>query len=392
MKTKLTPCVLSRDQKGEEAVGLYIHIPFCKEKCLYCDFLCYARQERRIPGYMESLLAEIDLYVLKAPITCDSIFIGGGTPSHIDPVYIEAIINKVSQVFNVSKNCEVTIEANPSTLSEESLGGYRSSGVNRLSLGVQTTENTLLEALGRTHSYEEVEEDVALIRKMGFSNLSLDLISGLPGQTVEDLERDIERVLSLKPDHLSWYSLIVEENTYFHRLLNEGKLDIGDEDEDRDLFHKAREALEEAGYSRYEISNFAKPGYESKHNLKYWEVTPYIGFGLGSHSNYGSRRYSNHRRFGAYQKAIAEGLLPIEGHQWISDEEEGMEVLLMGLRLTKGISYREFEKRFGKSLDEVYGKVITKHLRNGLLVRNDDRLYFTTEGMDLSNLFFREIL
>lgn len=374
-------------------LGLYVHIPFCERRCHYCDFLTYPHQEGFIKDYIAALISEIHLYRSRdSRKEVDSIYIGGGTPTYISGSYIGNILQALQDVFEVDSESEITIEGNPQSLELETLKSYRGWGINRFSLGVQSFQNEDLKRLGRNHTGEDVVEDVEKIRQSGFQNINLDMIQGFPRQTLLNLEKDIERAVAINPEHISYYNLILEEKTYMKHLVDKGNLLMLDEDLEYEMNKKTIDLLTRHGYHRYEISNFSKPGYESIHNKKYWSLQPYIGLGVGSHSNDQHRRWSNYRTFENYFKCIREQRLPIKENISITTEEEIKEFIIMNLRMTRGFSEGDFEKRFARRVEDGYGEIVERYIHQGLLAREKGRIFFTERGMDLSNVFYREII
>ena len=275
-------------------LGIYIHIPFCKKKCHYCDFISFAGKQELIEQYINSLKREIENYKTnKKEYLIETIYFGGGTPSYIASKYIIGILQELKQKFNISKNAEITIEANPGTVDEQKLYDYYNAGINRISFGLQSTKSELLKLVGRIHTYSSFLDAYNLARKVGFKNINVDLMIGLPVQTLEDIEKDIEKVIELKPEHISVYSLIVEEGTIIEQKIKNKEIYLPSENLERKMYWKVKEKLQENGYQHYEISNFAKKGFESKHNMSCWNQEEYIGFGLAAHSYIDNKRYSN---------------------------------------------------------------------------------------------------
>lgn len=284
-------------------IGIYIHIPFCKQKCKYCDFVSFSDKEIYINDYIECILKEIKSFSEKVELNyingvddlvkINTIYIGGGTPSIISEKYIEKIINEIKDNFNIMKNAEITIEINPGTVNKQKLQKYLEIGINRISLGLQSTDDELLKLLGRVHKYKDFEEIYKLAREVGFKNINVDLMLGLPSQSISVLEKSLDEIISKNPEHISVYSLIVEENTQMFNLVEKGELKLPNENLEREMYWKVKHILEKNGYNHYEISNFAKKGYESKHNTNCWNQCEYIGFGVSAHSYFNNVRYSN---------------------------------------------------------------------------------------------------
>ena len=379
-----------------QALELYIHIPFCVRKCYYCDFLSGVSDENRREEYVKALLTEIRMCAGECEkYTVTSIFIGGGTPSLMQGARIERILEEIRRGYVLDKGVEITIEMNPGTVDEEKLAAYKRAGINRLSIGLQSAENEELKKIGRIHTWEQFLHTWQLVRNMGFQNVNVDIMSALPGQSVAGYERTLQRVLSLPdpPEHISAYSLIVEEGTDFYRRQEEGKLDLPGEDEDRQMYHLTKKLLAEKGYERYEISNYAKPGFACAHNCGYWKRAEYLGLGLGAASLLKNVRFHNTE---SLEKYLANPCGCREDVHVLTDGEQIEETLFLGLRLTMGISEKEFVGCFSRTLDEIYGDVIEKNTQNGLLrwtERGEDRwLSLTEKGLDVSNYVMAQFL
>jgi oxygen-independent coproporphyrinogen III oxidase len=372
--------------------GIYIHIPFCKQKCSYCDFLSFGCSGADVEDYIKALITEIELYKdLLQTVKVKSIFIGGGTPSMIDSIYISRIMDKLLSITSLGDEAEISIEANPGTLDKNKLAGYKNSLINRISMGLQSTHNHLLEKIGRIHSYDEFLQSYNNIRNNGFENINIDLMFALPDQTTAEWEDTLNSVVGLNPEHISCYSLKIEEGTVFHTLYNEDKLSLPGEDEDRRMYHYAIEFLQSKGYEHYEISNFAKPKKQSVHNKIYWHNQEYFGFGLGSHSNIDDKRYSNMTNIGKYLEVLSSGKKPIEEVIEISREERMFETMILGLRLMEGIEGNKFREKYGQYPWEVYQKPIEELIEQKLLIKNRNFLRLTPKGIDLSNYVFGKL-
>ncbi|MDU1829109.1 radical SAM family heme chaperone HemW, partial [Anaerococcus sp.] len=320
-----------------EKVGCYIHIPFCHKKCYYCDFCAYMNVENRIDNYINNLTREIELYQDKLCVDIDSIYLGGGTPSYIDSKYIESIV-KTLHNFNLDNLKEFTIECNPNSINKDKLLLYKDLGINRISLGVQSFDDEVLRSIGRDHSSEIAISDIELIRNTGFDNLSFDLMLNLPNQDYKSIKNDLNIVKSISPEHISWYSLIVEEGSRFYTLNKKGKLNLMDDDIEVDIFDELIENLDQIGLKRYEISNFAKKGFESYHNKKYWEGNGYIAFGMSAAGYLGNYRYNNTKNFIHYNNMINKNKLPIENIEIIESQEKEIEYIIFKLREISGIN------------------------------------------------------
>ena len=374
-----------------DKLGVYIHIPFCVKKCNYCDFLSAPGTRQVQNDYMGQLLREMEeKKEVLMDYQTDTIFIGGGTPSIIESVWIEKILCKLNELAYITDNCEITMEMNPGTVTKESLAVYKKAGVNRVSLGLQSADNTLLKKLGRIHTYEEFLHSYKLVREAGFSNVNIDIMSALPGQTVEGYRQELEKVLMLSPEHLSAYSLIVEEETPFFTWKEQGKLELPAEDEEREMYYLTDELLGSAGYERYEISNYAKPGYSCRHNEGYWRRKDYIGFGIGAASLLKNVRYKNETNLNTYLEAGK--TLGTAEVQPLSTGERMEEFMFLGLRMMAGVQEWDFFRQFGKTIDEVYGEVLKKMCRLELIKREAGFVKLTKKGIDISNAVMAEFL
>lgn len=368
-------------------LSLYIHIPFCISKCYYCDFSSFTDENNRIDDYINSLIIELSLYRERLKeYSIKTIFIGGGTPSSIAPKHIYRILQFIYKNFNTTKLSEVTIEANPGTLDKEKVMIYKESGINRVSMGVQTLDNALLKSIGRIHNVEDFYRSYEILRERDITNINVDLIFGLPNQTVDNVIDSLRKVIELKVEHISYYGLILEEGTKLHKLYNEGKVSLPDEDTERMMYHKATDYLINHGYNHYEISNYALPNYECKHNLVYWDIKPYLGVGLSSHSNIEGKRFWNTSNINIYIESLSNKNIPIEDEEIIDIETEIEEFCILGLRKIAGIDKLKFKNRFGMEIEKLFRDIINKHKNNGLIIENDDYIKLTKRGLDLANL------
>lgn len=378
--------------KGCSMLELYIHIPFCIRKCNYCDFLSFPETESGIAQYCQALKEEIKRTGDQAEdIGVRSVFIGGGTPSILEAEQITEIMTCIRNNFSIEKNAEITIESNPGTLNAEKLNCYHELGINRLSIGLQSTDDDCLRRLGRIHTFQEFEKNYEQARKSGFQNINIDLMSGLPGQSLRGYEDTLNRVTELKPEHISSYSLIIEEGTPFYKS-DSVLQQLPDEDTERKMYERTKEILAQQGYERYEISNYARQGRECIHNLGYWEQVPYLGMGLGASSFYNGARFSNERNF---RKYLSTPYLPFEHREdyvQVSREEQMEDTMIFGLRKMKGISVSEFEREFGTPIWEMYGSVIERYSNLGLLIQEGDVLRLTDAGIDVSNRIFEDFI
>ena len=427
----------SREKEDLSCLELYIHIPFCVRKCAYCDFLSFPSGEEERERYVERLTEEIEeAGAVSEGYVATAIFFGGGTPSVLTPKQTERILNAVKKSFYVAEDAEITTEVNPGTADREKLEAWRQAGINRLSFGLQSTENRELQYLGRIHTMEDFLESYRAAREAGFENINIDLMSALPGQTVSSWEKTLRTVVSLQPEHISAYSLIIEEGTPFCQMFGEdgdaaeekkrrqslGIPELPDEDAERRMYYDTERILGEAGYHRYEISNYAKPGYECRHNKGYWTGTEYLGLGLGASSYINIRREkgeaakisasgkesgdrrqlerrSNVRDFKTYLSLTRDDFRAgrqIEERALLTNQAMMEEFMFLGLRLTEGISEMEFFRRFSCALETVYGDVLEKLAGQELMERYEREgaafWRLTKRGIDVSNCVLAEFL
>ena len=374
-------------KRKDTSFELYIHIPFCVRKCAYCDFLSAPGSEEAKASYTEALLREIEA-VKTEKREVSSIFVGGGTPSALSPSLMGDIFEKIHKSFSVAPDAEITIEANPGTLSKEKLFLYRNVGINRLSLGLQSPEAAELKSLGRIHTYEEFLESFSLAREAGFQNINVDLMCALPEQTYEGWVRNLRTVAALHPEHISAYSLIIEEGTPFAKR----KLNLPDEDTEYRMYEDTAGILSEYGYEQYEISNYAKKDLACQHNVGYWTRKEYLGLGLGAASLWGNQRFSNTSDFSLYLNNSGFPEKIRGDRETLSLEAEMSEFMFLGLRMTKGVSKAEFLEGFGVPIESVYGKVLDKYKSVGLLEETEGRIFLTRAGIHVSNGVMAEFL
>ena len=374
-------------------IGLYLHIPFCISKCRYCDFLSKANQTSYFEPYVQALVKEIQAYgELLISYEVDSIFIGGGTPTILPIPLLEKILFELHRNFTIIPTAEITIEANPGTLSKIQLQRLNEININRLSIGLQAYQDSLLQKLGRGHRLEQFLENYAAARAVGFNNISIDLMFGLPEQKLEHWEETLSQIITLNPEHLSCYSLIIEEGTPFHILWDKNQLQLPTEDETLYMYRKCISMLTQAGYEHYEISNFAKRQKESKHNLKYWTGQEYIGLGVGAHSFFEQQRYNNIENIKQYIEK-SHHLQKIQiNHQMITLKESYEETMFLGLRLIDGVSMDVFYERFQKKIEDVYGIVLNKMVDQELLKIEQNKVKLTSKGLEVGNLVFEQFL
>ena len=377
--------------------GVYIHIPFCKKKCNYCDFISFCNKDNLIEEYIECLKKEIkEFNFLNKNVT--TIYLGGGTPSYINSKFIVDVLKLIREKLSGNKtswkDLEITIEVNPGTVTREKLEMYKKVGINRLSIGLQETNNNLLKQIGRIHTFEDFLETYNLAKKVGFNNINVDLMIALPNQKISDIKESLEKIVSLKPNHISVYSLIIEEGTLIEKQVNQGKLKLPSEEEERNLYWYVKNFLEISGYNHYEISNFAKKGQESKHNLNCWNQEEYIGFGLASHSYVNKTRFCNISNLEKYIENVKNNDFDknriIEEKQTIEDEKK--EFMMLGFRKIEGVSISKFKEKFSENPLFLYRKELNKLVNEGLIVVNLDNIKLTNKGLDLANIVFEEFV
>ena len=383
---------------ADKSLELYVHIPFCVRKCEYCDFLSAPAGADTQQEYVRNLLLEIEQKGVRCTdYEVTTIFFGGGTPSILKAGWIADILNAIHRNFKVRKDAEITIECNPGTLTFEKISIYKSAGINRISVGLQSASDAELRELGRIHTYEDFLKSYDLIRKKGFSNFNIDLMAALPGQTLKSYEQTLRRVLALKPEHISAYSLIIEEGTPFYEKYEADELlrekgekpqMLPSEETERLMYERTKELLLAHGYERYEISNYARRGYACRHNIGYWRRENYLGFGLGSASLLENERFHN-----------TTDLTDYLGGDYLAYEQEKLdkksqmeEFMFLGLRMTDGISTECFRQTFGLTVELVYGPVLEQQIADQLLRKEDGRIFLTERGLDVSNYVMAQFL
>lgn len=378
-----------------ENLSVYVHVPFCKRKCGYCDFVSFENMESQVKNYFNAVYKEIANQEHSDSNVC-SVFIGGGTPSYVDVPYIENTLSAIKKRFNISKDCEITIEANPGTLSKEKLKQYLNIGINRLSIGVQAFQDNILTVLGRVHTAEEAIASIKKAKESGFKNINIDLMFGIPKQTIDDWKNTLKKTIELNINHISCYSLKIEEGTpfYFRYTGGHSLADVRtcDEDSERDMYHYTIKELSKAGFKHYEISNFCLHGNECKHNLVYWNRGKYIGIGVGAHSFNGTNRYANTTNLQDYILKINSGIPTIIENESISKQECIFEHIMLGLRLIDGIDLIDFKEKFGFDLKEYYIDKIEKLKRNELININNNKMSLSERGLDLANIVITEFI
>lgn len=378
-------------------LGIYIHIPFCKQKCYYCDFVSYSNKCNEVKEYIESLKKEIKEFDF-SNYKVTSIYIGGGTPSYIDSIYIVEILSELKEKLKCNliefKDIEITIEVNPGTVDTKKLNDYKKLGINRLSIGLQSTKNDILKKIGRIHTYQEFLEIYKLARKTGFKNINIDLMIGIPGQKIGDLKNTLQDIIKLEPEHISVYSLIIEENTPIEKMLENGEIKLPDEDLERNMYWYVKNTLELNGYNHYEISNFAKLGKESRHNLNCWNQEEYIGFGVAAHSYLNDIRFSNTINVEEYIQHIEnnrkEENIQIEENQSLEDKKN--EFMMLGFRKIQGVDIARFKEKFIDNPIFLYREKLNKLVEEGLIEVDLNHIKLTNKGIDLANLVFEEFV
>ena len=379
----------------KKPLSVYIHVPFCARKCLYCDFASGPADAAEIAYYMRVLQKEIRSFSAIATLyRVETVFFGGGTPSFVSPVYIEQLMNLLRNQFDFAERAEITLEANPGTLTEEKLKIYRGAGISRLSLGLQSVHDEELKLLGRIHTWTDFLESYELARKAGFDNINIDLMSALPRQTMASWQDSLKKTADLEPEHISAYSLIIEEGTPFYEKYGEGlgRLALPGEELDREMYHYTKDFLAGRGYARYEISNYARPGFECRHNLTYWTMGDYLGFGRAAASFLEGRRFTNPAEAAEYWQAARTSYQHFRAQKPESRREQMEEYMFLGLRTARGVSREEFKKRFGTPFPRVYEKTLLDFYRQGLLTQEGGRIFLTDEGIDVSNIVLAEFL
>lgn len=346
--------------------SLYVHIPFCKSRCFYCDFTTFVKSPAAMEAYVDALIAEWDLMEpQEAPLV--TVYFGGGTPTLLSAPLLDRVLSALRRRFDLSEDAEITFESNPDSITREKLRVLRDHGVNRVSFGAQAFQDHLLQAIGRAHLRDAIEEAVWSACDLGFRHLNVDLMFGLPDQTLDDVDESIDAVLRLPVDHVSAYWLKIEPGTPFAKWREMGLLHLPGEDVEAEMYDLVRARLRAAGFDHYEISNFAKPGGEARHNLVYWRNEPYLASGIGAHGYVRGERYAMERRFSTYLQAVREGRRPVASRERVSVPERAEDQVILGLRLAEGVDARRFEARFGRPLRDVFPGVIERQLAEGLL-------------------------
>ena len=375
-------------------LGLYIHIPFCVEKCFYCDFNSYKIQNKNEKKeYIKNLKKEINLYKEEFKDKYfDTIFLGGGTPSILESEELEGIFNEIYKNFSILKDAEITIECNPGTLTKKKLQTMKKCGVNRLSIGLQTTQNKNLKYIGRIHTYEIFEKNYKEALEVGFENINIDLMYSLPNQSFDEYKESLDKVIKLSPTHISSYSLILEENTKLHKMYENKEFELNSDELDIKIYDYTIDKLKENGYNHYEISNYSKNNYECKHNIIYWKCENYLGLGAGASGYINNIRYKNVDSINDYNSLLKNNQKPIEEINKLTSKDKIEEAIIMNLRMTEGIDILEFNKKYDINFKEKYNKILEKLKYENLIIEKNNRVFFTRRGRQISNTVLIEFL
>nr|WP_038069034.1 MULTISPECIES: radical SAM family heme chaperone HemW [Thermoanaerobacterium] len=371
--------------------GIYVHIPFCKRKCYYCDFNSYANMEDSFFSFKKAIIKEIKTRKEELKDIYTSVYIGGGTPNVLPPIYIEEILGEIYENYSLSKDAEITIELNPGLIDEEKLKLYKKAGVNRISIGLQSWQNDLLKAIGRIHTVSDFIENYSIASKY-FDNINIDIMYALPNQTFENFKETLTNVIALKPSHISCYGLILEKGTPLYDMYERNEVKLADDEYELMMFHYGAELLEDSGYSHYEISNYALPGYECRHNKLYWMDLHYLGFGPGAYSFVGNKRFGNIKDVKKYIGMINNDGHAVDDVDELSLEDQMSEFMFLGLRMMDGVNDKDFKERFGESMFFVFKNAIYKNIELGLLRKEGENLKLTPKGVDVSNNVFEDFL
>ena len=388
----------------EKEIGLYVHMPFCKQKCYYCDFVSYANKYNMVDRYIQCLKKEIIQYAnenrimskhgLEQKYVIKTIYIGGGTPSSIDELYIINILQKIKENFQIKNDAEITIEVNPGTVNKEKLETYREIGINRLSIGLQAVQDEILKSIGRIHTFKDFENTYKYAREVGFNNINVDLMINLPNQTLDNVKESVKAILNLKPEHISVYSLILEENTKLYEMVKSKQVALEPEEVERQMYWYVKETLEKYKYIQYEISNFAKSGFQSQHNIDCWNQEEYIGVGIAASSFIENKRYSNISNLEEYMDNIESGM-PNKNlilDEVLDFESKMNEFMMLGLRTIQGVDIKKFEQKFKINPIIKYCKILEKLNHEGLIEIDANNIKLSNKGIDLANIVWEEFV
>lgn len=388
----------------EKEIGLYVHMPFCKQKCYYCDFISYANKYNMVDRYIQCLKKEIIQYAnenrimskhgLEPKYVIKTIYIGGGTPSSIDELYIINILQKIKENFQIKNDAEITIEVNPGTVNKEKLETYREIGINRLSIGLQAAQDEILKSIGRIHTFKDFENTYKYAREVGFNNINVDLMINLPNQTLDNVKESVKAILNLKPEHISVYSLILEENTKLYEMVKSKQVALEPEEVERQMYWYVKETLEKYKYIQYEISNFAKSGFQSQHNIDCWNQEEYIGVGIAASSFIENKRYSNISNLEEYMDNIESGM-PNKNlilDEVLDFESKMNEFMMLGLRTIQGVDIKKFEQKFKINPIIKYCKILEKLNHEGLIEIDANNIKLSNKGIDLANIVWEEFV
>lgn len=388
----------------EKEIGLYVHMPFCKQKCYYCDFVSYANKYNIVDRYIQCLKKEIIQYAnenrimskhgLEPKYVIKTIYIGGGTPSSIDELYIINILQKIKENFQIKNDAEITIEVNPGTVNKEKLETYREIGINRLSIGLQAVQDEILKSIGRIHTFKDFENTYKYAREVGFNNINVDLMINLPNQTLDNVKESVKAILNLKPEHISVYSLILEENTKLYEMVKSKQVALEPEEVERQMYWYVKETLEKYKYIQYEISNFAKSGFQSQHNIDCWNQEEYIGVGIAASSFIENKRYSNISNLEEYIDNIESGM-PNKNlilDEVLDFESKMNEFMMLGLRTIQGVDIKKFEQKFKINPIIKYCKILEKLNHEGLIEIDANNIKLSNKGIDLANIVWEEFV
>ncbi|MDM8127687.1 radical SAM family heme chaperone HemW, partial [Paraclostridium benzoelyticum] len=374
-------------------LGLYIHVPFCAQKCYYCDFNSYKINSNQKKEYLINIEREMKFYKGEFKDKCfDTVFFGGGTPSILTVDELKELVNNINENFNIKKDAEITIECNPGTINREKLEAMKKMGINRLSIGLQATQNYHLKSIGRIHTYEEFEKNYYDALDIGFKNINIDLMYALPNQKTQEWKDTLDKIIKLNPSHISAYSLILEEGTKLYDMYQNKEFELLDEDTDINMYNYTIDTLKRHGYNQYEISNYSKEGLECKHNIIYWKCDNYLGLGPGASGFIGDTRYSNIEDICEYNKCIMQNIRPVSEEIELTKKDKIEEFIFMGLRMNEGINIDVFKERFDTDFYDIYQEVMDKLIKIELVRFDGKNISLTQKGREISNSVFIEFL